>query len=304
MFYCLPLCNPEKDVELGGLWKQLSMNPHTVSDLLAARDLFRDLLSRYTTEREWQRFFTDHPYVLSLSLPVRLEPADLVPLGRPGRAEPDFVFYPCHIRPIPYYGIIELKRPDSSIVSAPRSNTVILTRDAETAIQQANTYARDATSFVPIDVRERPLFLGNNAYLFVIMGMSEELATKLGHDLYRETIERRLPENLQLLPYDSLLHRFESHIPLKLYFLVTSTSENTKIEPHPNEKNLLFAVERARNSYVTVTLADASRTVYVNYEYATRQAALELTSSLEELGFQLEWECHVIDGDDEEWHFR
>lgn len=210
------------------------MRSPTHNELTTARDRFRHLLARSTQERDWQQFFTDHPYVLSLSLPVRLEPADILPLGRPGRAEPDFAFYPRRANPIPYYGIIELKRPQSSILSVTRSNVAILTRDAETAIQQAKIYAKDTSTFLPAELHEQPLFLGNNAYIFVIMGMSVEISSKLGPPLYREMIQGRFPENLQLLPYDILLRRFENELPPQVYFLVvTPPSSYEPPEPMP-----------------------------------------------------------------------
>lgn len=196
----------------------------TSRDLSTARDLFRHLLARQTAEREWQSFFTDHPYVLSRSLPLKLEPADILPLGRPGRAEPDFAFYPKGVHPIPYYGVIELKRPDSHIASLTRSNVAILSRDAETAVQQAMQYIKPPHTFLPEQLNERPLFLGNNAYMFVIMGMSWEIGSRIGADICRDMIERRLPENLQLLPYDILLNRYEAGFEPRVYFLFAMQS--------------------------------------------------------------------------------
>lgn len=128
----------------------------TPADLSNSRDVFRYLLAKSTTERDWQSFFTDHPYVLSRSLPVRLEPGDILPLGRPGVAEPDFAFYPQGVHPIPFYGVIELKRPDSRIASFPRSNVAILTRDAETAIQQVTLYSKPPCAFLPKQLNECP----------------------------------------------------------------------------------------------------------------------------------------------------
>lgn len=214
------------------------MHSPSSSDLRAARDRFRHLLASETRELDWQRFFTDHPYVLSLSLPVRLEPADILPLGRPGRAEPDFAFYPHAIRPIPYFGVIELKRPQSAIVSLARSNVAILTRDAQTAIQQAKLYVKDTHLILPPVSTERPLILGNAAYIFVIMGMSREITEKLGHSLYREMLEDSLPKNLQLLPYDTLLQRFEAQLPPRVFFLFPWDNTNARIAP-PSETEIV-----------------------------------------------------------------
>jgi len=43
-------------------------------------------LSRSTSGPQWQSFFSANPFVLSRSLPLRLEPCDILPLGRPGRS--------------------------------------------------------------------------------------------------------------------------------------------------------------------------------------------------------------------------
>src|SRR5208283_1542956 len=104
------------------------------------------------------RFFSDHPYVLSMSLPLRIEPADIVPFGRPGLTEPDFIFYPKHMSPVPYYGVIELKKPSSQIVTVVRSNVAVLSRDAETAIQQAARYSDDITRYASLLGNAPPLF--------------------------------------------------------------------------------------------------------------------------------------------------
>lgn len=56
--------------------------------LREARDQFRALLEKDSKEREFQNFFIQHPYIITPSLPLRLEPRDLVPLGRPGKTEP------------------------------------------------------------------------------------------------------------------------------------------------------------------------------------------------------------------------
>jgi hypothetical protein len=155
-----------------------------------------------------------------MSLPLRLEPADLVPLGRPGRTEPDFVFYPKNTGPVPYYGVIELKKPTTALVTVTRKNAAILSRDAETAIQQISSYAADIAKYAPTVLSGAPVFLGNRAHMFVIMGLSRDISQKLSTDIYRDMVAKRLPGNLQLLPYDTLLQLFESQLPPRCYFLM------------------------------------------------------------------------------------
>lgn len=191
-----------------------------VGDLAAARDEFRYLLGCPTKESDWQKFFSLHPYVLSMAMPLRIEPTDIVPLGRTGQTEPDFIFYPRNKSPVPYYGVIELKKPSSKIVTITRANVAVLTTDANTAIQQAATYSDEITRFAPALADQVPLLLGNRAHLFVVMGMSREISQKLATDLYRDIIAKQFPRNLQLLPFDTLLDLFESELPQRLYVLV------------------------------------------------------------------------------------
>ncbi len=155
-----------------------------------------------------------------MALPLRLEPADIVPLGRPGRTEPDFIFFPKQTLPIPYYGVIELKKPSSPIVTVTRSNVAILSRDAETAISQAEKYSQDITCFAPVIGASLPVFLGNRAHLFVVMGMSSDLSARLATDVYRDMVSKRLPPNLQLMPFDTLLANFESVALPQIHVLV------------------------------------------------------------------------------------
>lgn len=191
-------------------------------DLSLARDEFRSLLDVATVESQWQGFFARHPYVLSRSLPFRLEPTDIVPLGRPGRTEPDFIFYPRRTKRALYYGVVELKKPSTKIVSLTRKNVAILSRNAETAIQQALEYSDDISQLAP-DLADAPtVFLGNRSHIFVVMGMSQEISEKLSVEMYRDMIEKRLPKNLQILPYDTLLEQFESTIEPRVYILTPS----------------------------------------------------------------------------------
>jgi hypothetical protein len=191
-----------------------------------ARDRFHFLLTKNTKESEWQTLFTECPYVLTPSLPLRLEPRDIVPLGRPGRTEPDLIFYPHGPSPADFYGVIELKRHDQKIATITRENVAILTRNAETAVNQAQAYCHSVPDFIPSELRGGHLFLGDNKYLFVIMGMAQnEIIFRPGNELYREMIENRLPGNLRILPFDILLQNFEKQIYRHIHVLVPIISK-------------------------------------------------------------------------------
>lgn len=192
-------------------------------ELREAYDHFRWLLARQTRERDWQSFFGGNPFVLSRSLPLRLDPREIIPCATPGKSEADFIFYQRIGGTVSAYGTIELKRPDSKILTFPRKDLILLTRDADTAIKQAEKYAKSIV--LPNDV----LFLGCPQYLFVIMGLSTELTAAFARDVERAEIDRLLPPRCQLLPYDTLLQRFESTLPKQVIVLVPALPTDEEI---------------------------------------------------------------------------
>ena len=206
--------------------------------LRQAQERFRHLLSENAPESEWQALFTEHPYVLSRSLPLRLSHTDIVPMARPGYSDPDFIFYQRSQSLITGYGVIELKRPSSRVLTTPRRNVVILTREAETAVKQAVQYAQS------LILPERALFLGASAHLFVIMGLSPHLIATLASDVMRTQTDGIIPRGCQILPYDEILRRFEETLSRQVIVLTpTLTSEVTgRHERLPPEEQEEFAL--------------------------------------------------------------
>lgn len=103
------------------------------------------------------------------------------------------------------------------------------------------------------------MILGSRAHLFVIMGMSSELSRKLGLDVYREMIEKRLPPNLRIIPYDSLLRGFEAQLPMSLHILVPPTAvdmSTSKVDirlvGHIDREILTRAIQYLRHDYRTI----------------------------------------------------
>jgi hypothetical protein len=176
----------------------------------------------------------------------------------------------------------------------------ILTRDAETAVRQAQMYAKNTTAFLPADLGQHSLFLGNSAYLFVIMGMGEELTQKLSNELYRESINGLLPRNLQLLPYDEVLRRFENGLVLQTLFLIPFPAE-------PRITTTISSLEEAvaRGSgpaLFKVTVGGPNpKSVVINYEYATRESAEDVQNFLTSNGYHRTWSYSAFDGEDEVW---
>jgi hypothetical protein len=198
----------------------MTSNPLDRKQLLDARDEFYALLDRSgTDEREFQNLFSKHPYILSNSLPLRLEPVDIQPLGRPGKSEVDFIFYPKQNR-IPYiYGSIEIKRPDTKILKSPRKNIITLSSDATTALAQAQVYNQELRK--EFKSGDRPLVaMGNEEYIFLVLGMQAELEDKVSSAELRRQFDGLLPTGCRLFPYDTLLKSFERNILPSVHILV------------------------------------------------------------------------------------
>ena len=112
------------------------------AELRRARDRFADLLARKTAESDWQQLFTDCPYILSTALPLSLSPAEIVPLGRPGRTEADFLIQASSSGPSAgLYGVIEIKKPSHEIAvhDEPLPDDVITSTDARRPPKRSST---------------------------------------------------------------------------------------------------------------------------------------------------------------------
>ncbi len=178
----------------------------------ASLDEFAALLAAKPKESEWQRLFSSNPHILSQALPLRLEPGDIRPGGRPGQSEADFIIHPRAVGPIPFYGVIELKRNDASVVRVKRADLLELTSDAQTAVRQAQNYARKLRKALLVG-GERSLILGNPAYNFIIMGMSDEIARKVAEEVLAKQMAGLLPGGCHLVNYDQLFEQFKASIP-------------------------------------------------------------------------------------------
>lgn len=158
---------------------------------------------------------------------MRVLPDDVVALARVGKSEPDFIFYQRNGDNISSFGVIELKRPDSRILRRRvRKNIVQLSGNADLAIKQAEQYAQSV--FVP----EKVLFIGGGKYVFVIMGLTDEI-----QGLSKQERLDLVPPNCQILPYDEVLRCFEASLPSSLVMLVPVLPTDPSVAPpHPSKK--------------------------------------------------------------------
>lgn len=200
----------------------------TTQVLRRAREEFTEMLGRSTPESAWQRFFAANPYVLARGLPLRLLPCDILPFGRRGRSEPDFLLYPGSEASGRIHGVVELKTNHARILSRPRKTELILSRDAATAASQVVTYDRLYDTFVP---ERRILTLESISHLFVIMGERREL------EAIEEAMLPRLKElmstGIRFLTFDDVLDSYANGLPKPVALL--QRLPDTIKQPVPRE---------------------------------------------------------------------
>lgn len=216
------------------------MKKPTDAELRDARADFKALLSANAAERVWQTFFARNPFVLSRGLPLRLEPCDILPLGRDGRSEPDFLIYPGSDRSAPLHGLIELKTPGSRIVTLARRNVLSLTRDAACAVRQLQIYDRDYDRFSPV---KRCLSFSSHSHLFIIMGLTAQLSRLSQHEALAAQFAELLPPQIRLLTFDELLCQYENGLPLRSFFLLSAAPS---FDTSSDSTGTTFSWDRAR----------------------------------------------------------
>ncbi len=212
------LCGWRVMSAFGNIMKTMNSN-YSDSDIRRARDRFEHLLTTNASENQFQKLFSECPFILSSSLPFRLSPQEIIPLGRPGFTEPDFIYFGSDKFEYPIYGVIEIKRPDTSVLVSPRKNVVIFSAHARTAIEQCEKYSTDLKK----NIRQRfdsTIMVGNEACNFIIMGVTNSIAAKLLSEWQINDISRQLPRNCRILPYDTVYKQFERSIPPK-YMILT-----------------------------------------------------------------------------------
>ncbi len=225
------------------------LNSGNTKQLREAREIFSNLLRQKTKENQWQLFFNQYPNVLSNSLPLKLAPNDIIPRGRNGKSEPDYIFYNNYNKIQSTYGVIEIKKPSTNLLTIPRNNIIRLSADAQTAVAQASFYAKEMEGeYIKRDYNT--LVLGNQAYVFMIIGLSGEISKKVTNNFLFDQYNNLLPRGFQIIPYDTLYKVFCQTIPPKIFFLLPNMPNDPERVPivYYNHKGL---VKNVQESFVT-----------------------------------------------------
>jgi hypothetical protein len=156
--------------------------------------------------------------------------------------------------------VIELKRADTRLIRIPRQDVLSLSSGAADAVAQARKYAIELKA-QPIMRPDELLVIGNEMHVFVIAGMSDEIATKVTNDILRAEYANLLPENCRIIPFDTLLAEFESHIKPAVHFLNTWLPQS-----RATLARFLAEIEAAYNGYKGFVLSDEVYDIWADLE--------------------------------------
>lgn len=195
-----------------------TVGPPSLRQLRDAREELSRLITHCRNEAEFQKLFSRCPYVLSEALPLRLSPTEIRPLARPGKSDPDFIIVPRSGRGLESVGVIELKRPSTSVLTTPRKGLALLSRDVATAVAQGRHYCRQLRADLAIRLNQTFVISGSD-YVFIIAGLSDEITRKLDSLALYDELRAQLPGGCQIIPYDELLRRFEDALPPMSFML-------------------------------------------------------------------------------------
>lgn len=183
-----------------------------------ALDEFASLLKENPRELRWQRFFDENPFILTETIPLRID--SLYSHVKLNSGIPDYVFHSGFSSPLfSTSGVIELKRPDHSIVSI-YGNHVNPSSELTKAFTQTKDYIADLDTNHRIVNKATTMAIGNNKMVFIIIGMSDEVTRKCYEEVYRLGFARLLPPGFVILPYDDLFNQFRRSMPKSVCFLV------------------------------------------------------------------------------------
>lgn len=184
------------------------MSEHEDKARREALERFGDLLnSGDTLEREWQALFSENPFILTESLPLRITAVYPELTFEAGR--PDFVFSELSSSGLGYYGVIELKRPSDTILRVYSPRHVYPSAKLSQAHYQVEHYLKEMAESARIG-QQFTLALASSQHAFIILGRSAELLAKCQTETAQKQLRNLLPRGINLMPFDTLFERFRS----------------------------------------------------------------------------------------------
>lgn len=204
---------------------------------------FESLLrTTHTREQEWQDLFSNNPFVLTDTLPLRL--TAIYPQVQLESGRPDFAFFEClgKAPELGYYGVIELKRPQDLLLRVYSEKHIFPSSAMSQAREQVKHYLDEMARTRGIG-NQYSLAIGTAGYAFIIIGRTQEILHKCQSELHKLQLRQLLPAGMQFITYDDLFVRFRHDVAEKsqLFILDIPTVQEP---PHrtlePTKFQLLF----------------------------------------------------------------
>lgn len=205
--------------------RELILRPPSLSERRRALKIFAEMLNEKPKEIEWQQFFDDNPFVLTETLPLKFDAIfSQVPLLA---GTPDYLFYRKTSSGITGdFGVVELKRPDQSIVGTYSSKIITPSRHVRAAQQQVTQYLESVSAGRFIN-SEDFFIAGNRRHAFIIIGTASEVTLKCHDEVLRGQFKNLMPAGFHLYTYDEIFALFRASVVPNLQVLFASPYSTT-----------------------------------------------------------------------------
>ena len=238
-----------------------------------AIERFDYLLNAKTNENDWQKFFDENPFIFSDTLSIKFDGLyRKVPLVS---GIPDYVFYRNSGGEINGdFGVIELKRPDQTIIGEYSSKIIAPSYHLRIAQQQSTVYL-DAIQRCAFINRDDFFMAGNRRYAFIIIGSSNEISNKCHDEITLMQYYKFLPPGFYVYTYDELFRMLHSSLPSTVQVLFMSAAKEppeelvreftvlNKLGIHVRPSDLLARAANRFTSDISITKCGSVKEPYI-----------------------------------------
>ena len=264
----------------------------TVREKQNALEQFDELLKKSLsndnkpTEEAWQKYFNNHPYVFTETIPLHFDSLYSQVIFESGRA--DYLIHGSARNPFfSTTGLIEIKRPHHTILRK-HGNHLYLASHGAQAKQQSENYLQELQDRKILH-NGTSIAIGNNRCVFIIIGTSSEIFLKCGNELFSAQFSKLLPTGFQILTYDHLFDTFRSKLPVQTMILVCNeNTDNDGIDYDLKESIALFLLKnRKQLNYFS------SHTHGTSFGSSSETENLPETTNTDEILHWLRYHTHI-----------
>lgn len=176
--------------------------------------------NKKATENQYQSFFDQNPFIFTESIPLKFD--SIYSQVRLNSGPVDYLFHKSASSIFfSTTGIIEIKRPDHSIIDVYGSHLSFL-KNSNRAMAQTKDYLKDLNNSTNLIKNNMSLAIGNHKAVFIIIGMEKELLKKCHNEIIMKKFNKLFPPGVQILTYDYIFKNLLMKAPLTptFHFLI------------------------------------------------------------------------------------